>query len=183
MVKEVPVRLSNIPDDLFLFRLQNQHYVMGESDTVSGAATINQALQFFLMFFVMIGLPLAVMIIVLVGIVKGFSFFDAALILGMALLSCAYMSVVSYRKGKQLVTSGRIALGEVTAYDTRMSFSKHGYKPSIRMHYQFAIDEGKQVSGSKLVGVSDTLRDGRKLPDVGTSLVILYTGENWHSPI
>lgn len=174
-----------LPADLFVFNPDNRGYINGKSPYLANKVTFSKVLRFALILLVFVLIPLAAVFYLLFSLLLK----DQALtytiivVVGM-LIAIGYVAFLGYRNGRRLEKEGKLVLGKVVKYDTRLAADTKGYKSGTRIHYMFTTSNGDELVGSKIISSSSThLKDGRELPQPGTPIAILHLDSKWHTPL
>jgi hypothetical protein len=169
------IQIQQLPNNLFLFNPQHGSFLRGEVQTLPTAMTRQQALRYFGALLLTVALPASLLITVLIAM-TGRDVTSLLLIeLASAIFACGYVAFMSYRHDRALMRHGQIVIGEIIACDRRPIGGLPGHRIVTRMRYRFATPQNKPIV--KTVNFDhhrQYLPDGRRYPDVGTKIAILY---------
>ena len=167
---------------IFLFDTKHEVFVQGDSP-LPVIVKPSYGLQYFGALFFFISLPIVIVMSMLVQ----FAGYDIWLLLpveiGSAIILSAYFAFKSYWRWRALSKNGRVILGEVIHSDTLPAMNGVVTNNNItRIYYQFDTpDADSIIHNVDLNYPSERLPDGRKYPDIGTRVAVLYAGKNNHA--
>lgn len=166
---------------LYLFNLTHREFVDGDVDKFPTAMTRKFAIQQFVYLFLIVALPMVILITTMVGWAGYRVEFLIPVEFFTAVISCAYFVVKDYLKDKILRDRGTILYGEVIRKDKLPGFKNIGASTVTRIFYRFAKPEQEAIIAYIDFSYQrHSLPDGRKYPETGTSVAILYANDKNH---
>lgn len=165
---------------LFLFNLIHRDFVDGNTSiTTLTTRKIAVRKYVFLMFF--IALPLVITITVLIAL-AGYRI-ELLLITEIltALIASAYFILRQYLKDRVLRHQGDLVYGEIIRQEIIPRYSGLGANVVTRIFYRFSTPDSERIiRWVEFNNMTNHLPDGRKYPEVGTPIVILYANDSNH---
>ena len=162
---------------LFLFNLNNEAYVNGESSEIPTVVSLNRAIRQYVFLVLLIALPMVLCIVLGTSLAGHRIVVLFPLLLIVSLLVCAYFVFSSYWRDKRLLQSGRIIFGEVIRQDIIPTYAI-GTSTITRIIYRFHSPENERKIGKiDLAHVILRMPDGRKYPVAGTPIAVLYAND------
>lgn len=166
-----------------LFLFDNKHRVfIKDNERLPVIVKPSYGLRYFSAIFFAIALPIVVIITLLVQ----FAGYDIWLLLPVELITAAalsaYFAFKSYWRWRGLSSNGQILYGEIIHSDTLPAVNGMMTNNTInRIYYEFTTpDRENVIHNVDLNYQGERLPDGRKYPDIGTRIAILYAGKNNH---
>lgn len=171
----------NQNNNLFLFNLLHQKFVQGETNILPTLITRQRAIRQYMFLMFLIAFPIIILITVLISM----SGHRITLILPAelitALLTCAYFVCSWYLRDRKLRKQGQIIFGEVMRQEILPTYAKIGTSTITRIHYRFLTPNNERLINSiDFSSVIHRMPDGRKYPQAGTPVAVLYANEKNH---
>ena len=172
---------QQFPNSLFLFNPQHDPFLRGDIHTLPTAMTVSQAIRYFAVLLLLIALPASLLITLLVSLTgRNVSFLLPTEII-VAIAACSFVAFMGYWHDRALIRSGKIVIGEVIDCDSRAVLGAPGHRVVTRMRYRFATPENEaMVKTVNLEHIRQQMPDGRRYPEVGTKIAILYADSRHH---
>jgi hypothetical protein len=171
----------NQHSSLFLFNILHEDFVRDESTLLPTMITAQRAIRQYLFLMFLIAFPMMIAITLLISLTGHQILLLLALELLTALLTCAYFVSGWYLRDKKLLNKGQIVFGEVMRQEILPGYANIGTSTITRIHYRFVTPENERVINSiDLSSVMHRLPDGRKYPQAGTAIAVLYANEKNH---
>ncbi|MEL6403177.1 MAG: hypothetical protein AAFR81_02330 [Chloroflexota bacterium] len=172
---------SKFHNHLFLFRPIHQPFVMGELDTLPTAVTRKRAVRQYVFLMFIIAAPMIAIITSLVAF-AGYDYEWLFLVqVATALLTCAYFVLRRYLQDRILRHNGKVLYGEVIRHEMLPGYANISSSIITRIFYRFKVADDAYVVDSVDLGYAmNRLPDGRKYPEPGTSIAVLYANEKNH---
>lgn len=136
---------------------------------------VRHVLRYFAMVFGLVALPMSLVIILLVQI-AGYSIWLLLPIeLLAALLISFYYAFRWYRRWTALAERGQVIYGEIIHSDALPAFTRLSNATTTRFYYRFFTPDNERVVDQvELNYAAQRMPDGRKYPDVGARVAVLY---------
>jgi|GEM_PF-6239180 len=172
---------QNTANRLYLFNINHRDFVEGVCDTLPTAVTRKVAIRQYVFLMFMLAFPMIITITVLVAM-AGFQIqFLLVVELVTALLTCAYFVLKRYLQDRVLRYQGNIIYGEVIRQEILPGYSSIGTTTITRIFYRFLnADNERVIDCIDLTYIGHRMPDGRKYPDAGTPVAILYANDKNH---
>lgn len=166
---------------VFLFDTHHESFLQEQGGTIIGATTKGRAFQKFMVMFFLVALPIALAISLLVRIAG----YNIVILLPFELLLGAVMSAcfafISYRQDHHLLTQGTVIYGEIVHSETQPVYTNIANNLATRLHYRFMTPNQETVIGKiDLNYPMQRLPDGRKYPEIGSKIAVLYADTKNH---
>lgn len=166
---------------LFLFRPVHEPFVMGQLTELPTAVTRKKAVRQYVFLMFAIATP---MIIIITGLVAlaGYDFELLLLVeITTALITCAYFVLRRYLQDRLLRHQGKIVYGEIVRHEMLPGYANMGSAIITRIFYRFkTLDDNHITTSVDLAYAMNRLPDGRKYPEPGTQVAVLYVNEKNH---
>jgi hypothetical protein len=173
--------MHNQHHGLFLFNLLHENFVRGESQFLPTLVTGKRAIRQYLFLMFLIAFPIILVIILLISLTGHRVTLLLPVELLTALLTCGYFVTGWYLRDKKLVHQGQIVFGEVMRQEILPGYANIASSSITRIHYRFVSPDSKRLINSiDIVNVMHRMPDGRKYPEAGTSIAVLYANEKNH---
>lgn len=166
---------------LFLFNPLHNDFVAGEVAIFPTAVTRQKALKQYIYLLCFIALPMIVIITVLVALI-GYRIELLLLVqLFTAAITCAYFILNRYFCDRVLRYHGTVLYGEVLRQEVLPSIQTIGSGSTTRIIYRFMTpDEQVIIDSVDMLSLMNRLPDGRKYPEAGVQIAVLYANKNNH---
>lgn len=173
--------LSQLNRHLFLFRLIHEPFVTGELATLPTAVTRERAIRQYVFLIFVVAAPMIIIITSLVAF-AGYEYEWLFLVQMMtALLTCAYFVLHRYLQDRILRHQGRVLYGEVIRHEMMPGYATMSSSIITRIFYRFKVaDDAYVVDSVDLSFAMNRLPDGRKYPEPGTPIAVLYANDKNH---
>lgn len=164
---------------LFLFNTLHEDFVEDTDTDFPTAVTRKKAVRQYVFLMLVIAFPMIIAITVLVAI-AGFRIeFLLVVELVTALITCAYFVLKRYLQDRVLRYKGQVIYGEIIRQEILPAYGNIGTSTFTRIYYRFLTpDNERKISSIDLADVMHRMPDGRKYPEAGTPIAILYANEN-----
>jgi hypothetical protein len=158
----------------FVFTLQHEHYLHGENPRPAALLTGKQAIQQFNILFGMITLPMILVITLLVSLAGHPVQLLLPILLLTGLTASSYFAYRRYHRDRKLSLKGQVIYGSIVHREELAPYPS-ATGTITRVIYRFQMPDGTvHVDRQDLSFPGDRLPDGRKYPQVGTPVAVLY---------
>lgn len=172
---------QNQHNNLFLFNTIHEDFVCDETKLLPTMVTAKRAIRQYLFLMFLIAFPMIIAITLLISFVGHRITLLLPVELLTALLTCGYFVCGWYLRDKKLVNKGNIIFGEITRQEILPGYANIGTSTITRIHYRFVTPDNERVINSiDLSNVMHRMPDGRKYPQQGTPIAVLYANEKNH---
>ncbi|MDQ7035563.1 MAG: hypothetical protein Q9P01_12215 [Anaerolineae bacterium] len=169
------IQTQNIPNNLFLFNPLHDPFIRGDMPTLPTAMKPSHALRYFFILLILVALPASLIITLLISLTGRNVFVLLPVEIIAAFVACAYIALMGYWHDRALLRSGKVLIGEVIDCDTRPVIGTASHRIVTRMRYRFATPDNTSVVKTVNLAYSrQQLPDGRRYPQVGTKIAVLY---------
>lgn len=171
----------NPHNNLFLFNLLHEDFVQGTADCLPTLITRERAIRQYLFLMFLIAFPIIIITTFLISLTGHRITLILPAQLLTALLTCAYFVLGWYWRDKKLSKDGQLVFGEVLRQEILPSYPQIGTSTITRIHYRFLTPRNERVINSiTLSNIMHRMPDGRKYPQVGTPIAVLYANPKNH---
>lgn len=165
---------------IFLFNTQNRPLLTGDIAHPQ-PITLSYAIRYFALIFFAVGLPMMLLISLLV-MAAGYPVrFMLPIQLVITLGMSVYFTMRMFIKWRTLAQEGRILYGEIIHRETQPNFTLSNNIVTL-LHYRIITPDNDHVGDRvSLTHPNQRMPDGRKYPDVGTRIAVLYASDQNHT--
>lgn len=169
------IQTQQFPSNLFLFNPQHDSFIRGDVRVLPTVMTPQQAIRYFATLFLLIALPASLIITLLISLTGRHIFLLLPIELLAAILACAFVTMMGYWHDHALMRSGKIVIGEIIDADSRPVIGTPSQRTITRLKYRFATPDNQAITKTiSLEHIRQHLPDGRRYPEVGTKIAVLY---------
>lgn len=169
------IQTQGIPNNLFLFNPLHDPFIRGNNRILPTALTPLQALRYFFVLLMLVAIPVSLIITLLISLTGRNVFVLLPVEVIAAFVTCAFVTLMGYWHDHALTRSGKVVIGEIIDCDTRSVTGAASHRIVTRMRYRFATPNNTSVIKTvNLAHIRQQLPDGRRYPQVGTKIAVLY---------